>query len=64
MTQQNSRIKLPGEQLDDVLLAMAREAIEITDDDLRQSTISLISKVGGNPVVQDGFTIELTRLTS
>jgi len=39
MTQQ---IEWPGHQLDDVLLAMAREAIEITDDDLRQSTIALI----------------------
>ena len=41
MTQQNNRIQFPGEQLDDVLLSMAREAVEITDDDLRLSTIRL-----------------------
>jgi len=41
MTQQK-RIQLPGEQLDDVLLDMASAAIEITDADLRQSTIALI----------------------
>ena len=44
MTQQNNRIQFPGEQLNDVLLAMAREAVEITDDDLQQSMISLIQR--------------------
>jgi len=39
MTQQ---IEWPGHQLDNTLLDMARKAIEITDDDLRQSTIALI----------------------